>query len=251
LDTTAFIQSGILEEYVLGIASKDDIVSVEAMRSQYPAVESYIVAFEEQIQRQFEGSNVQMSVSASTDKNMAAFFAKNTVQNLPSEAAKIVPLFNWKKLAVAASLLLLAGSLFYNYKQHQTNVAQQAVLAAAKKSLPEADYAVLNNPNITPVGMYGQGIHAVCRCTLFWDKEKNKAYVMIHHLVSSGESQNYVLWVNVNGKPVNVGVIDENIRGKFVELNNVPQESDSFLVTLETNDKAQTPNDDIFLKGVI
>lgn len=73
-------------------------------------------------------------------------------------------------------------------------------------SLPLQDYEVMNNPSITPVAMYGVGYHAICRCTMFWDKKTGKIYLMIHHLQNPPQ-KDYQLWATVNGKPVSIGIV--------------------------------------------
>jgi anti-sigma-K factor RskA len=81
--------------------------------------------------------------------------------------------------------------------------------------------------------MYGVGYHAICRCTMFWDKQTGKMYIMIHHLPKSSEQKDYQLWAMVDGKQVSVGIVQDEIRGRFIEMNNVPAGAVSFMVTLE------------------
>jgi anti-sigma-K factor RskA len=118
--------------------------------------------------------------------------------------------------------------------------------------LPAADFAVMTDRSITPVAMYGVGYHAICRCTMFWDKNTGKAYIMIHHLVPAPDGKNYQLWAMVNGKPVSAGIVNEKIRGRFIEMPNVPETSTAFIVTLENAGGSTTPTEsETYLAGKI
>ena len=154
-----------------------------------------------------------------------------------------------KPLAAAASILLLfsTGLNYYLYKR--IGEKPQSVNTA---SLPLHDYEVMNNPSITPVAMYGVGYHAICRCTMFWDKKTGKVYIMIHHLQKSPPDKDYQLWATVNGKSVSVGIVQDEIRGRFIELNNVPAGATAFAVTLEKDGGSETPDiNEMYLKGSI
>jgi hypothetical protein len=45
VDIQVYIQSGIIESYVLGLASAEEIAELEAMRLQYPEVDEAIFRF--------------------------------------------------------------------------------------------------------------------------------------------------------------------------------------------------------------
>jgi len=52
-------------------------------------------------------------------------------------------------------------------------------------------------------------------------------------LIPSPQDKKYQLWAMVNNKPVNVGMVHDEIRGRFIELENVPGGATAFTVTLE------------------
>jgi anti-sigma-K factor RskA len=87
---------------------------------------------------------------------------------------------------------------------------------------------------------------------MFWDKKTGKMYIMIHHLPQSSSSKDYQLWAMVDGKPVSVGIVQDEIRGRFIEMSNVPPGATSFTVTLENAGGNTTPTESqTYLKGVI
>jgi Anti-sigma-K factor rskA len=242
----------------MGLCSDAEKSEVELMRKQDAAFNSAVVNFE----ILFEEQQMKHSINTATtvdDKILQQLNLltvsknKNLAPNLTTP--KVVSI-SFAKIAAAAAVIVACCSLYFNFEQYKKNEAQAVLLnekstPSNEVSLPVADYNILKNPSITPVAMIGQGTHAVCRCTLFWDKKTGKAFVMIHHLFGSGDDYDYQLWAIVNGKKVSVGLIDDKVRDRFVALNNTPDNATEFLVTLEKRGGAIEPNDDVILKGVI
>ena len=87
---------------------------------------------------------------------------------------------------------------------------------------------------------------------MFWDKKTGKIYIMIHHLPKSSSTRNYQLWAEVDGNPVSVGIINDEIRGRFIELTDVPGRANAFTVTLEKAGGNNSPTvSETYLAGKI
>ena len=255
MDINNYIASGIIEMYVMGICSQEEKAELELLRPQYPQLNAAIMQFE----KSFENNLLQQGTEpgAATDDKII-----QTIQNLQPPAPVIsigvnqnkIKKNNWLRNIAAAAVLLLCVSGVYNYTLYKKMKVQE--LALNKKdtaaSLPAADYAVLKNPAITPVAMYGVAPYTLCRCTMYWDKKTGKAYIMIHHLIPSPEDKKYQLWAMVDNKPVNVGMVHDEIRDRFIELANVPEGATAFAVTLENIGANTTPTEgQTFLYGKI
>lgn len=248
-----YISSGIIEQYVMGLCTAEEKNELELLRQKYAILDKVIINFEIELENKMMRNAFLPGVNTD-DKILQALqsLGKPVVQ-MPAEDKKVKRL-SWVKLIAAASVLLFGVSAFFNYTQYKENKTQAAELAVKNNlpsSLPLANYNILKDPTITPIAMIGQGYHAICRCTMFWDKKTGKAYVMIHHLVPSGENYDYQLWANVNGKQVNVGMINDKIRDRFVEVSGMPEDAKEFTVTLEKNGGATVPDADVVLKGTV
>jgi len=228
------------------------------MCTQHPEVKTALHEFE----KAFEQTMLQHPTEPgeATDERIL-----RSLQSLQTPA-QVVPIhtnqapvkkLNWLRPVAAAAILLLGASGIYNYTLYKKMQAQELALAkidtATKPvTLPANDYAVMKDPAITPVAMYGVAPYTLCRCTMYWDKKTGKAYIMIHHLIPSPEDKKYQLWAMVNNKPVNVGMVHDEIRDRFIELENVPEGATAFAVTLENIGDNKTPsNDKTFLYGRI
>lgn len=248
-----YISSGIIEQYVMGLCTAEEKNELELLRQKYAILDKVIINFEIELENKMMRNAFLPGINTD-DKILQALqsLGKPVVQ-MPAEDKKVKRL-SWVKLIAAASVLLFGVSAFFNYTQYKENKTQAAELAVKNNlpsSLPLANYNILKDPTITPIAMIGQGYHAICRCTMFWDKKTGKAYVMIHHLVPSGENYDYQLWANVNGKQVNVGMINDKIRDRFVEVSGMPEDAKEFTVTLEKNGGATVPDADVVLKGTV
>jgi anti-sigma-K factor RskA len=246
MDIQPYISSGIIESYVMGLCTPEEEQELEQLRMQYPELDKAVLAYEEAMEK-------NMMQHSSLPGNAVDNRIITTLNTLGKQAP-VIPIrkkeSNRLKYAAAAAAALLIVSGYFNYYLYkQTKKSDTASIIA---TLPERDYKVLNTPTITPVAMYGVGIHAICRCTMFWDKKTGKMYIMIHHLPQSSDAKDYQLWATVDGKQVNVGIVQDNIRGRFIEMSNVPEGAAAFSVTLEKAGGNSSPTiEQTYLKGNI
>ncbi len=237
----------------MGLCSAEEKNELELLRQSDAVLNKAIINFEIELENKMMRNAFLPGVNTDDKILQALQYLGTPVVSIQTEDKKIKRL-SWVKLVAAASVLLFGVSTFFNYTQYKENKIQAAELAEKNNlpaSLPVANYSILKDPNITPVAMMGQGYHAICRCTMFWDKKTGKAYVMIHHLIPSGDNYEYQLWANVNGKQVSVGMINDKIRDRFVEVSGMPEDAKEFTVTLEKNGGATVPDADVFLKGTV
>ncbi len=245
MDINNYIASGIIEMYVMGLCSQEEKTELESLRTQHPALDMAIIQFEKELEHNLVSTAVHAPTKATDEKIILALHSMHipapviAINTLQAVAKKN----NWLKPVAACAVILLGISGTYNYTLYKKNQAQELALKEKEKtsSLPAADYAILKNPAITPVAMYGVAPHTLCRCTMYWDKKTHKAYIMIHHLVPSTADKKYKLWATVDDKPVLVGMVHDEIRDRFIQLEHIPEGATAFTVTLESIDNGTTP----------
>ena len=252
MDINSYISSGIIETYVMGLCTPEEKNEMELLRRQHPQLNDAVLQYE----TEFENNLLIHATAPGDDVDEKILQSLRSLQTpiVEINGAKLVSKkISWYKPVAAAAILLLAASAFYNYTQFKKINEQQLALHEKEKysPLPISDYNILKQPSITPVAMYGVASHAICRCTIFWDKKTGKAYIMIHHLPLSSNN-NYQLWAMVDGKQVSVGLVNDKIRDRFIEMNNVPAGAISFIVTLEKEGGNTTPTlEETYLSGKI
>ncbi len=254
MDLTEYISSGIIEMYVMGLCTREEEQELETLRLQHPVLNQAIIDYEVQMETEMQ-KNFTLP-SSETDEKILHSLISLQAPVIPISMKKENKNIWWLKPAAAAAVLLLIVSSYFNYSLYKKNREQELALINTNKkenitSLPLSDYNVMLDRTITPVAMYGVGTHAICRCTMFWDKKTGKMYIMIHHLPLSSSTKDYQLWAMVNGKAINVGLIKDEIRGRFIEMQNVPADAGAFIVTLEKAGETTTPGEDVYLSGKI
>lgn len=245
------ISAGLIEQYVLGLCTPEEKAALDQQRLQDLALHQAILDAEFQMENFFFNNAVQPS--ADTDQDILARL--DALQTTPAMVRPIQTATNWWKRVAAVSTGMLLLSAVGNFTQFQKNRQQSqeiARLSSQPQTLPVADFAVMRNPRITPVAMMGVGIHSICRCTMYWDKQTGKVYIMIHHLPETDDKEDYQLWAWVDGKPVSVGIVNDGIRDRFIELKGMPAGATEFSVTLEPANGSSTPTEaETYLRGRI
>ncbi len=252
MDINSYISSGIIETYVMGLCNAEEKSEMESLRRQYPELNEAVLQYETALESNLL-KNATMPGDAVDEKVLKSLRALQTpVVNIATGELKQKKT-GWLKFVAAAAVLLLAISSVFNFMLYSKNSQQELVLKQKENysPLPLDNYNILKQQTITPVAMYGVSSHSICRCTIFWDKAAGKAFIMIHHLPQVSQN-NYQLWAIVDGKPVSVGIINDDIRDRFIEMSNVPLGATSFIVTLEKAGGTTTPTmEETYLSGSI
>ena len=253
MDINSYISSGIIETYVMGLCTPEEKNEMELLRRKYPQLNEAVLQYETDL----ENNLLKNAILPGNEVDEQILHSLRSLQipvvDINQRHFKTKGL-NWLKTFAAAAILLLAVSGVFNFILYKkTNEQQQALKEKEKYSpLPMSDYNILKQRTITPVAMYGVTPHNICRCTIFWDKATGKAYIMIHHLPPSTAEINYQLWALVDDKPVSVGLINDKIRDRFIEIQNVPAAATGFIVTLEKAGGSTTPTlKETYLSGKI
>jgi anti-sigma-K factor RskA len=253
MDIREYIASGVIELYVMGLCSAEEKQELEMLRHQHPELELAIRQFESELEEKMQ-HDIVLPGTETDEKILAGFSKQKSLLRTIEAEPKLRNTNWWRQVAAAAIVLALVCCYFIYSLSNKTKELKKQIASSSfnEKGLPATDYAIMMNPQITPVAMYGVGTHAICRCTMFWDKKTGKLYIMIHHLPKSSSSRSYQLWARVNNEPVSIGIIQDEIRGRFIEMKNVPAGAASFIVTLEDADGSDTPTlEETYLAGRI
>ncbi|MBC7412164.1 MAG: hypothetical protein H7331_06880 [Bacteroidia bacterium] len=118
--TKAYIQSGILELYVLNQISAQEMLDVELMRATYPTINDEIIAIEKTME-QLALSNQKTPPTFIKDKILAQLNTvpiQSFVTNTPVNNTKKFPNY----LAYAASIIVIVGLLSIIYLLNKYNL---------------------------------------------------------------------------------------------------------------------------------
>ncbi|RYG21969.1 MAG: anti-sigma factor [Chitinophagaceae bacterium] len=264
-EVKAYIESGILELYVLGQLSAAECKEVEEMASKHPEVKAEMLA----IELAMENYALQNAIEPSThaeEKLFAALQIKEITEVVTEP--KIVPLYdnvNDRKVkrlryALVACSILLAislGALFSAHNELQEANFQIASLSADKEKFAstasklefenagmENRIAMTETDEWTTVKLAGVKNSPEAKMFVYWNKTNKN--ILINYaameLPKTDQSHEYQLWALVDGKPVSLGVFASNDSAKeaVVQMETV-QKAQAFAVTIEPTGGSANP----------
>lgn len=261
MNIQAYIQSGILESYVLGLTSAEEIAEVDSLRIQNVEIEEAINEFSLAIeQKAFE-------TAVTPDPKLKALILaliqqEDNFVETPSispvrENAPIVPISKvqtWKMLAAASVILLIASAAlnYYLYNQYNNkNEAYQALLSD-RQTLQASNQVyqtqlkewhntatMMADPHVKEVIMRGtEGKDNAA--TVFWNQQNKDVFVMINKLPAAITGKQYQLWAMVDGKPVDAGMLSTSCNS-LCKMKKIAK-AQAFAITLEKEGGSPTPD---------
>jgi hypothetical protein len=267
MDIKAYIESGVIESCVLGMADAQEVAELQQLRRQYAEIDEAVKAFELSIQQQaFDNAIIpHASVKEKLLTQLQDEFADTElakVISIPKE--KIATGFSWLKYAAAASVILLIASagfnIYYYNKYHEVHDNYIALLNDKNSLTTQVDVMqtklngmnmgmkVMTDPNMIKVAMKGMPGKEKNLATVFWDGATKDVYLMANNLDKAPTDKQYQLWAIVDGKPVDAGMIDECTG--VCKLKNIPK-AEMFAITLEKKGGNPTPQGQMYVAGKV
>jgi anti-sigma-K factor RskA len=265
-DIKAYIESGILELYVLGDIPHDEKLQVEEMALKHPAVKAEIDEIERSMEQYAQINAVEPAEDLRSRVLGSILTNLGDDRNFPTKAepapvAKIIamptPATNsFYKYAFAACLALLLASgvaLIGLYSKLQDSNTQIAVLTADKQhfanrvNLVEGQLGVLRDTSFKFLKLKGTAKAPAAVITVAWNPNKKKVWIDMGtaKIPDNDKAHQYQLWALVGGKPVDLGVFDENpdSTSDMKEMKSVANAA-AFAVTLEPRGGSVNPTMD-------
>lgn len=247
MNVQEYISSGIVESYVLGLASEEESREFEQLCSQYPELLTARTSFELAMEKQAM-ENAIAPGAAVKSKIFEQIAGTGKLVTMQRVAAKKT---NWFKYAAAASVILLAGSLYYNLTLYNKNkdLQNNYNTTVAKLNDVEKDIQILQqNPNIKMASMKGLDASPQSYATVYWDTTSHDVYLLANNLPLPASDKQYQLWAIFDGKPVDLGVFDMKKEKLLIQAKNA-QGAEAFAITLEKKGGSTTPEGTMYVMG--
>ncbi|HVF97621.1 MAG TPA: anti-sigma factor [Flavisolibacter sp.] len=263
MNVKEYINSGIVESYVLGLATDAERLEFEQQCTAYPEVLEARNAFERSLEEQlvqdavappaFLKDKILASVGSATPENVSSY---NEEIETPVRRMNV-----WKWVA-AASLVLLAGAAFWGYTANekyqelaarQTGIEKQLQATNTELAAMKSDAETLYKPGMKMVSLKGTAQAPQSYTTIYWDTTgvSKDVYLMVNNLPQPASDKQYQLWALLDGKPIDLGVFDYDVRQKrlLVKMKNV-QNAQAFAISLEKRGGSETaPEGSIYVLG--
>lgn len=286
MDIQAYIATGVLELYVSGALSDQEMREVEHMATLYPEVKKELdeieasffalanelhtgprASLKEELLKNVKLNSIGQKVSPKTEK-----IVEEQHQPKEEKETKIIPLKKTEKqnykFAFAASLALLIASLaglaitYNNFSQAQDELSNLKVrleesttqYASLNTSYKESQKIMesLRSPMVMKLKLNGLPLSPQSEAMVHWDKASKKVMVDPMNLPKTDDLHDYQLWAIVDGKPVDLGVFSPgNNDMNMFEMKSVdtPQ---AFAITLERKGGSVNPTmEQMYVMGKI
>jgi len=245
-----YISSGIIESYVLGLASAEERIEFERMCMEYPELVEARNNFELAIERQA----MQSATTPPADLRGKTWSAIQ--QASLSNTSKIVSMeptirrSSGLRWVAAASIILFLAAGYFAY----TFYTQNKELKNSNKDL-EAKFnridsilnkiaeeqKVVHDPNVTVVNMVGIQKALPSSANVYWDSTSANVYLIVKNMPKLPSDKQYQLWALIDGKPHDLGLFDQPQPNVILKMNNT-QKADAFAITIENRGNTGGPN---------
>ncbi|RKQ50023.1 anti-sigma-K factor RskA [Roseivirga pacifica] len=256
MDIKEYISSGILEAYALDGLSSEERRGVEDMLAQYPELRAELNAIEEGL----EALALETAITPPSDLG-ASILSQIEDKEAPAGATaetKVVAMQPktsvWAYVAAASiALAAIASFLAYDYHtkwqsaqnafaQLQANnelMASQYNQVNQKLEQLEDDIEIIGNSDFQRVNMGAVNEGDNYTASIYWNAKTEEAFLSIQNLKQLSEEQQYQLWAIVDGKPVDMGVFDFDVKG-LLKMKSVANAA-TFAVTIEPKGGSVNP----------
>lgn len=255
-----YISSGIVESFVLGLASPDESAEFEKLCAVHDEVRQARTAFEKQLEEA-----LQLQKMAPPREIKASIFSRIGMEEADQPPVKrmdkpaMVPRKGFPRLVAAASVILLLGSVslnLYLLKQYKHSIALYKALAddqnrltgtnqllntklenyeAALQHMKDPKMEIVKLPSVPgspdPSGM----------ATVYWNTDSKEVYLLVNQLPVPASGMQYQLWAMVDGKPTDAGIFEMDKGIAFMKLKTIPR-AQAFAITLEKRGGSETPD---------
>lgn len=230
---TTFLNSGLLEKYLIGDTTTVETEMVESYISKYPEVQNAYTTL------QFNLEVVAKSNAVEAPKNILDAVLKELdekpVVSLNTNKTKYK---SWYKFAVAASVaaLLFAGTsyLFFNQNQKLSKENQVVVdeLFDLRSDIEQNNMMLdkvmrqllkLNNPETAKYIIKGNERAKDLKTVAYINPKEKTSMIDVVSLPQLPEEQCYQIWAELQGRMVSLGILSEADR----QLKTIPYTEDA------------------------
>lgn len=250
-----YIESGIIESYVMGLASESEKAEFERYCDQYPELVEARRKFEEKL----EAYAAQNAVPPPPEVKVKVLEAVGMEPRIaaPSTPPKIINMENQTdrrssgvpKFLAAASIVLLIVMAYLYFQTRQENNDLSSANDRLRDKVNETDSIMkkivgeqnaIRDSNTLVVNMVGTKVAPKSSANVYWDSASAKVYLVVKNMPQLPSDQQYQLWALIDGKPKDLGVFDATDNKVILQMKNT-QKAQAFAITIEKKGGSPSP----------
>jgi anti-sigma-K factor RskA len=267
LSDLEYIESGILEAYVLDVLTAEERQEAELRIAASPALQAEVDAIEEAMlgfakaQSIAPPDGMQHQIWDALDPKPAEQLVHNVHQapsfNAAATGMRTISLkLRWQLAAAIALLFMSALANVFLYQQARSISGESKQMVAIIDSLQaeqQRTTALLNavdqqrtllaDSSLRPIIMKSLVPGQSMAATIYWNKVSGQSFLAVQKMPVPPAGKQYQMWVIQGGKPVSMGVIDNSIaaRGQVIALPAQIYAAEAFAISLENEGGSATP----------
>ena len=243
-----FLDSDLLENYLLGTTTELESLQVERYIAMYPEVrESY-----NELQENLE-TFAKLHAVKSPDG-----LKEQIIARVRSERKGKKRFFVYA-MAASFAVLMFASFSYFFWDQNQ-DLQEENLMVSNKIKLLEADmkqqledvrnqFIVLNNPGTKKYNVTGNTKAKELKAVAYINPIKKLSYINVSKLPNLPENKCFQMWAEVNGEMINLGIIEE--AGDSKSLTALPYAKNAVgYITIEPKGGNQNPTVDNIVANI-
>lgn len=269
-----YIDSGVIELYVMNALTATEAAEVEALARQYPEIKAeieetqsvmqlYTQAFAQIPNPELKNKILERLKEDFNEKQDSQIDTTEDLHEIPKTANKTLlseihpknQLLPW----VIAGLGLIASLLFYIQYQKITKIQleceenQKLNELKANKQIADLNFRldILKSSETKTIPLKSvikedKNLEA----TVYWSASQNATFLSIHNLPEPPAGKQYQLWAIVDKKPVDAGIFEYNLTALLTMKGF--NEAEAFAITLEPEGGSTSPSlDKMYVLGTL
>ena len=242
MDIHEYISSGIIEKYVMGLASPQEREEFDRLQSHFPELAKARLRFESSLEEKAREHAIDPPpfLKEKLLDVIRQHAAEETNVLVPGDRKKLFrrgPGIYW---TIAACVILLGGCLgliWFFYQKNAELKAEMTTLEMKKDSLGQKIDLIdeqLGNAKQVKMSQFlipENGMTATIR--LYWDSTSKDVYMVVSNLPLLAPEQQYQIWAFTKGHSKSLGLFDAPMQDKLILKLNEVQNADSFTITIE------------------
>lgn len=203
-----FLDTDLLEKYLLGTTSDQEALQVERYIAMHPEVRETYDELQENLES-FAKLHAIKTPEGLKERILARIKEENSGRK------------QFFRYAVAASIaaLMFAGASYFFWEQNQNLQQENTIVSNKIKSLEKTmneqledvrnQFIVLNNPQTKRFNVKGNKKAKELKAVAYINPVKKLSYINVRKLPNLPEDQCFQMWAEVNGELINLGIIEK------------------------------------------
>lgn len=251
MNTTEYIQSGIIECYVLGLASEAEQQELELLCIQYPEIVQARLSFELALEARLmketlaPPSAVKETIFSALDIPDNRIYASK--EKTPDISMNVPRINTWKWMA-AACFLLMACSIAWVYFLAGKNKQLQIANNELTRQLDPSNHTdallalkpIISKPSVVWSTMLEPSNAAHCAAHIYWDTLSTNTYLLMGNIPPPLTGKQFQLWAQTGKLSVSLGTFNNSKEGQLIQMKDVSKAT-LFIITVEPEGGSTAP----------